>query len=47
MVKLFGISGSPRKAATDWIIREGLKSLYKTVDRLMKVCFRMQGGGEI
>lgn len=25
MVKLFGISGSPRKAATDWIIREALR----------------------
>jgi len=27
--------------------REGLKSLYKTVDRLMEVCFMMQGGGKI
>jgi multimeric flavodoxin WrbA len=27
--------------------REGLKSLYKTVDRFMKVCFRMQSGGEV
>ena len=25
MVKLFGISGSPRKAATDWIIKEALR----------------------
>lgn len=25
--------------------REGLKSLYKTVDRLMEVCFMMQDGG--
>ena len=27
--------------------REGLKSLCKTVDRLMEVCFMMQGGGKI
>ncbi len=27
--------------------REGLKSLYKTVDRLMEVCFMMEGGGKI
>jgi len=25
MVKLFGISGSPRIAATDWIIQEALR----------------------
>lgn len=25
MVKLFGISGSPRQAATDWIVREALR----------------------